>query len=361
MSTPDLFGDVTQSVVVIEETLSRPLSPAQRKYNALLEKIDKQKAALEQWQQAHHSCQQQVAGKYEPLRNHLTQEQLKLLLVLDDALHRHKFTKNQRQQLTDIILHLCEQLIDETDDEAFIALYQRYQPEAEPDVSPEEQAEMDTALRAAFEDTFGFSLDEAIDINDAEAIAQALFEQQQTHQQQTQRPRKKTAKQQAKEAQEKAEAEAAQQSIQSVYRQLVKALHPDRESDTDERARKTQLMQAVTVAYEEKNLIKLLELQLQETQISQQLHQLGDDKINAFIKLLENQWQQLKTETQQIEINYKQMLGLSPWEKLTPKKLHSVLRSDIAQLEQKIKDIQQDRRLFEGNIQALKAWLSYLI
>ncbi len=359
MSTLDLFGDVTQSVVVIEETLSRPLSPVQRKYNTLLEKIDKQKADLEQWQQAHHSCQQQVAGKYEPLRNRLTQEQLKLLLVLDDALHRHKFTKKQRQQLTDIIIHLCEQLIDETDDEAFMVLYQRYQPEAEPDFSPEEQAEMDTALRAAFEDTFGIQLDESIDLNNPEAIAQAVLEHQ-SRQQQNQKPRKKTAKQQAKETQEKAEAEAAQQSIQSVYRQLVKALHPDRESDADERARKTQLMQAVTVAYEEKNLIKLLELQLQETQISQQLHQLGDDKINAFIKLLENQWQQLKSETQQIEINYKQMLGLSPWEKLTPKKLHSVLKNDIAQLEQKIKDIQQDRRLFEGDIQALKAWLSYL-
>jgi len=359
MSTPDLFGDVQQSIIVIEETLSHPLSPAQRQYNAMLDKIDKQKVALEQWQQAHHSCQQQITGKYDPLRNSLTQEQLKLLFVLDDALIQHKLNKNQRNQLTDIILHLCEQLIDETDDEAFYTLYQRYQPEAESEVSPEEQAEMDAVMRAAFEDAFGFSLDEAVDLDDPATIAQALFEQQQSDQQPAQRPRKKTAKQQAKEAQEKAEAEAAHQSIQSVYRQLVKALHPDREADADERARKTQLMQAVTVAYEEKNLIKLLELQLQETQVSQ-LHQLNDDKINTFIKLLENQWQQLKAETQQIEANYKYMLGLSPWEKLTPKKLHRFLKADIAQLEQKIKHIQNDRRIFERDIEALKALLTYL-
>ena len=360
MSTPDLFGDVNQSVVVIEETLSRPLSPAQRKYNALLEKIDKQKAALEQWQQAHHSCQQQVAGKFEPLRETLTQEQIKLVFFLDDALHRYKFSKTQTNQLIGLITHFCEQLIEETDDDDFITLAQGYLPEPEPELSAEEQAELDDALRAAFAQNFGIHLDESIDLDDPEAIKQAVLEHH-SRQQQSQKPRKKTAKQLAKEAQEKAEAEAAQQSIQSVYRQLVKALHPDRESDADERARKTQLMQAVTVAYEEKNLIKLLELQLQETQISQQLHQLGDDKINAFIKLLDNQLRQLKTETQQIELNYKNMLGLSPWEKLSPKKLHSFLKSDIAQLEQKIKDIQHDRRLFERDIQALKAWLKYFI
>lgn len=360
MSTPDLFGDVNQSVVVIEETLSRPLSPAQHKYNALLAKIEKQKAALEQWQRTHTECQQQVVGKLEPLRETLTQEQIKLVFFLDDALHRYKFSKTQTNQLIGLITHFCEELIEETDDDDFIILAQGYLPEPEPELSAEEQAELDDALRAAFAQNFGIHLDESIDLDDPEAIKQAVLEHH-SRQQQSQKPRKKTAKQLTKEAQEKAEAEAAQQSIQSVYRQLVKALHPDRESDADERARKTQLMQAVTVAYEEKNLIKLLELQLQETQISQQLHQLGDDKINAFIKLLDNQLRQLKTETQQIELNYKNMLGLSPWEKLTPKKLHSFLKSDMAQLEQKIKDLQHDRRLFERDIQALKAWLKYFV
>jgi hypothetical protein len=348
-----------RSVVAIEETPSRPLTPAQRRYNAILQQIETQKATLAHWQQVHETCQQQVAGKYEPLREALTQEQIKLLFVFDDALTRHKFSKTQTNQLTQVILQWCEQLIETSDDASLLSLYQRYQPEAEPHVSPEDQAEMDAAMRAAFEDTFGFSLDEAVDINDAESIAQVLFEQQQTYQQETQRPRKKTAKQQAKEAHEKAEAEAAHQSIQSVYRQLVKALHPDRETNVDERTRKTLLMQAVTVAYEEKNLIKLLELQQQETRTSHQIHQLSEEKINSFIKLLETQWQQLKVETQQIENNYKQMLGMTPFDKLTPKKLQSYLKADIAHLEQKIKSVQQDRRLFERDSQALITWLKY--
>lgn len=349
-----------QSVVAIEATGEQALSPAQRQYNATLDKIEKQKAALEEWQLAHEQCQRQVAGKYEPLRQQLANEQVKLVCVFDDHLITTKLTKNQRSKLTSIIIELCEQLINETDNTELRAIYQRYVPE-ETCLTDEEQTEMDAALRSAFEDAFGFSLDESVDVNDPDIIAKHLFEQQQANQaqHQAQRARKKTAKQLEKEAREKAEAESAQESIQAIYRQLVKALHPDREADEAERARKTQLMQAVTVAYEEKNLIKLLELQLQETQVSQQLHQLSDNKIQSFIKLLEQQWQQLKAETQQIEQRYKMMLGMADFNRLTPKKLQSYLKEDIARLEQQLQQTRSDRRNFEQDIDYFKAWLKY--
>ncbi len=360
MPSSPLTATHVRSVVAIEAASEQSLSPAQRKYNAALEKIEKQKVALEQWQQAHEQCQRQVAGKYEPLRQQLVNEQVKLVCVFDDHLMTTKLTKNQRSKLTSIIIELCEQLIDETDHAELHAIYQRYLPE-ETRLTDEEQAEMDAALRSAFEDAFGFSLDESVDVNDPDMIAKHLFEQQQAYQaqHQAQRARKKTAKQLEKEAKEKAEAESAQESIQAIYRQLVKALHPDREADEARRARKTQLMQAVTVAYEEKNLIKLLELQLQETQVSQQLHQLSDNKIQSFIKLLEQQWQQLKAETQQIEQRYKMMLGMAHFDRLTPKKLQSYLKEDIARLEQQLQQTRSDRRNFEQDIDYFKAWLKY--
>ncbi len=360
MSNLNLFPTESQSMVVIEESLSQPLSTAQRQYNATLEKIEKQKAALEQWQQAHEQCQRQIIGKYEPLRQELVDEQVSLVCVFDDHLMTTKLTKNQRSKLTSIIIELCEQLINETDNTELRAIYQRYVPE-ETCLTDEEQTEMDAALRSAFEDAFGFSLDESVDVNDPDMMAKHLFEQQQAYQaqHQAQRARNKTAKQREKEAQEKAETESAQESIQAIYRQLVKTLHPDRETDEAKRARKTQLMQAVTVAYEEKNLIKLLELQLQETQVSQQLHQLSDNKIQSFIKLLEQQWQQLKAETQQIEQRYKMMLGMAHFDRLTPKKLQSYLKEDIARLEQQLQQTRADRRNFEQDVDYLKAWLKY--
>ncbi len=150
-----------QSVVAIETTSEQPLSPAQRKYNATLNKIEKQKAVLEEWQQAHEQCQRQVAGKYKPLRQQLVNEQVKLVCVFDNHLKTSKLTKNQRSKLTSIIIELCEQLIDETDNTELHAIYQRYLLE-EASLTDEEQAEMDAALRTAFEDAFGFSLYESV-------------------------------------------------------------------------------------------------------------------------------------------------------------------------------------------------------
>lgn len=360
MSNHDLFGDVQQSIVVLPESLSQPLTPAQRKFNAALEKIERQKIALAEWQQAHDLCQQEVAYKFDPLKQQLTDEQIQLALFLDDVLTCHKLSKSQQQKLTHLIGELCERLVDHTDHPQLISLYQRYFPETEDTQSAEEKAEMEAAMRAAFKDAFGFSLDESIDLDDPDAITQQVFEQQQAqHSAHTQRPHKKTAKQLEKEAKEQAEAKQAQQSIQSIYRQLVKTLHPDREADADERERKTAIMQQVTVAYEEKNLIKLLELQLQETQISQQLHQLTEDKIKPFIHLLEQQWQQLKADTTMIEQQYKIMLGMSAYDKLTPKKLHAYLREDMRRIEAHLKQIRSDKRMFEQDINALKVWLKY--
>ena len=49
------------------------------------------------------------------------------------------------------------------------------------------------------------------------------------------------------------------QSIREVYRKLAGALHPDRESDPQERERKTALMQRVNQAYAKNNLLQLLD------------------------------------------------------------------------------------------------------
>jgi len=351
-----------QSVIAIEETVSTPLSPAQRKYNSLLKKIEKQQQALREWQRTHEDFQSQIMGKIMPLQEAVIQEQRALLIVLDNYLTFYKFTKKQKAQLHDFIVSLCEALVDVIDDEVFLAIYERYREET---MSEEEDEAINAILRAEFEAMFGVKLDDTVDPNDPESIMRYLFEQQNQHREadeaeaphHTQASRKKTAKQLAKEAKEQAEAQAAQQSIQSIYRDLVKTLHPDRESDPVVREQKTQLMQEVTVAYEEKNLIRLLELQHAQTQISQPLNQLSDDRVKAFIRLLEQQLQQIKDETEQIQDRCRMSVGLSPYESLTPSLLQRCVKSDIATLTQKSLLIRKDRCAFEKDINYLKAWL----
>ncbi len=59
----------------------------------------------------------------------------------------------------------------------------------------------------------------------------------------------------------------ASASVREVYRKLASSLHPDRESDPVERARKTALMQRANQAYAANDVLALLHLQLQIEQI----------------------------------------------------------------------------------------------
>lgn len=49
--------------------------------------------------------------------------------------------------------------------------------------------------------------------------------------------------------------------LRALYRRLVEALHPDRAGDDDERARRTELMKQVTVAYQDGDYARLVEVE----------------------------------------------------------------------------------------------------
>ena len=169
--------------------------------------------------------------------------------------------------------------------------------------------------------------------------------------------RKKTAKQQAKEDQMEAEAAHLKKSIQEVYRKLATALHPDREPDPAERERKTALMQKVNVAYGNKDLLQLLELQLQVEQIDQtQINNIAEDRLKHYNKILKQQLEQLEQEVQGIEAAWKMRLNMPPFAPVSPKGLMDRLQDDIRQIKREIANIKQDLHTFQ-DVQHLKTWL----
>jgi len=62
-------------------------------------------------------------------------------------------------------------------------------------------------------------------------------------------------------------AQGGTRAVREVFRKLASELHPDRETDPAEHARKTELMQRVNQTYKAGDLLALLELQLSIEQI----------------------------------------------------------------------------------------------
>lgn len=355
----------SKKVVHIKADASQPpLSPAQKKFNNLIKKIDAQKKLLAEWQDNLAQVRQQAADKLEPLKTTLRGHQLEMARLLDQQFTANKFTANQQDKLSHLISETCEELLQFEDHAELKTLYNKYSGGDYDSEAEEEQAMANDFIKSMLEQEFGVKLDDdEFDMSNPHITAERLAEKVKQQQEQAEaaeaaRPkRKKSAKQQAKEAKEAEEAANVSKSIQAVYRQLTSALHPDREQDPEERERKTELMQQVTVAYGNKDLLKLLELQLAVEQIDQsKLNNIAADRLKHYNKVLSDQLRELQEEVYLKEDEIRSLLRLAPFEPLSPKRLLVLLREDINAMQMGIAHIQHDLRLFR-DVKQLKAWL----
>jgi len=305
--------------------------------------------------------QEEVLRTFQPLRDSYAGFQAQMVELLDSHCVNNRFSRLQQEKVSHIIKDICFELINDHGRDDLKPIANRHS-----DIDFDNQQEQMKAmggdvLRAMLEAEFGIDPgDIELDMDDphgtAEKLGSILEEQQRKAEDQRPR-RKKTARQLAREAREKEEESKISQSIRAVYRQLVGALHPDRETDPEEHQRKTDLMQKVTVAYKNRNLLQLLELQLTVEQIDQNaIDSINEDRLNYFNKILQRQSLELKQEIEEVELHMKAAGGIDPFESLTPKKLFSALRKDKKQLELAIFEIQRDLRLFK-DIRKVKHWL----
>lgn len=353
----------TQIIRIKPEQAQAALTPAQKKFNGLIKKIDVQKKLLAEWQESLTRCQQETITKLEPLWKTLSEHQAEMALLLDRMFTRHKFTRRQQEKLAYLICETCDELISQHQREDMKPLYNRYSGD-DFDAQAQETDEMAADLmKRMMQEEFGIELDDdemEFDPRDPRGAAERLAEKfrQQQEQAEAARPkRKKTAKQLAKEAREQEEATHVSKSIQAVYRQLVAALHPDREPDPAERERKTALMQRVTVAYGNKDLLQLLELQLAVEQIDQgRLNNIAEDRLKHYNKILQNQFDELREEVMLMEMQIGTMMQVGPFDVLTPKRIARMLEADIRTVREMIPRIQEELRRFQ-DVQQLKQWL----
>lgn len=351
----------SQSLQINTSKQANRLTPAQKKFNTLIGRINRQRKRLAEWQEIMPIYQEEILRTFQPLRDSYAGFQAQMVELLDSHYVNNRFSRLQKEKVSHIIKDICVELINDHGRDDLKPIANRHSDIDFDDQQEQMKAMSGDVFRAMLEAEFGIDPgDIELDMDDpygtAEKLGSILEEQQ--HKAEDQRTRrKKTARQLAREQREKEEESKISQSIRAVYRQLVGALHPDRETDPEEHRRKTDLMQKVTVAYKNRNLLQLLELQLTVEQIDQNaIDSINEDRLNHFNKILQRQSLELKQEIEEVELHMKAAGGLDPFESLTPKKLVSALRKDKKQLELAIFGIQRDLRLFK-DIRKVKHWL----
>jgi len=357
MKQPSLFDDpeAGSKLPVVGVPGSRAaLSPAQKLFNKLIDRIGTQRQLLQQWRDLESRYRQRVAAELAPVQGRLREKRLAMVRLLDEAAGHKSLSKSQRAKVVDLLLDLASDLLLEGHDEELVRVHDKYS-----ELSFEESQQEDLDLAHAMAGSiFGVDLGDDHGARTPEELAQHIADKVNAARPAEPAPplraRKKSAKAAARELQREQAVQGASRSLREVYRALASELHPDRETDAAERARKTSLMQQVNQAYEARDLLALLELQLSIEQIDPgAMAGLAQDRLAHYNLVLQEQLQRLQEELEEVRAPFTMGRSLRDLRELTPAKVLQGLADDLHHLRSALKHVEADLLAFR-DIKVLK-------
>jgi hypothetical protein len=289
--------------------MGKRFTKAQQLFNRLSKRIQKLEKELAAFRRAADEVRRRVQAEYRPLQQRHDAVRAELVGVLDAAYRQEKqLSTLERTKIRELLASAFGDLPGRGYPK-LQAVLDQYAPEEKAPAATATAAAHDRAntdlMRQMLELQYGIRFDPTVDISTPERFQQyanQLLEAQHARQQAEaaaaearRATRKKSAKQLAAEARKAAEEKATTQSVRALYRDLVKALHPDLEPDEAEKIRKTALLQRVTAAYENNELLTLLRLQLELQRLDPaHLETLADAQLTPYNKLLRDQVSELE-------------------------------------------------------------------
>lgn len=301
---------------------------AQKTFKRLIRKINDQRELLGAWEAIIAQYWQQYDSTFVPLRDSFAQCRIRMAYLLDRAHDSPGMTKTAKSKLRRMIFNMVEDVITEDSDAALKSLYKKYgKTDIDDDIAAADAAAQQMqALMAELLDTMSDGPTPP-QIDDGPADAQD-----------------------------------ASQSIRDLYRKLASALHPDREQDPVEHVRKTGLMKQVNVAYQNRDVFQLLELQLDiEHHDQHRPDALSDKRLAHYNAVLTAQSLKLEDDITCLKVDFMMCCDLPPahFHRLRPDNLLQHLALDISAMQQRLAKIEKDLIDF-ADIRQLKAFLKAL-
>jgi hypothetical protein len=355
----DLFGAPLPPPVQelsIRPRGAAPLDKAQTAFNRLVKQVETLRAKLGEWTAFAQQLQPRVMRELQPVQQRLlvTRRETILLIgaILDGTAGGARPGRAERRNLEGFLTELTEvHLSEDPQDEDVLALHDRYA-----ELSFAEDQELERRLtREMAQEMLGVELDdEALDgATSMEEVLAAglekarLAEQDRAETERNRKPRGRKAqeREQARAAAAEQAAQDVSQSVREVYRKLASALHPDRAADEPDRLRRNALMQRVNQAYDSRDLLGLLTLQLEIEQIDAvHLAQVSKARLGHYNAVLREQVRELEQEIAALKAPLAMIMG-DPFANVTIANVERSLKSEIAQLKRAAEELKRMQAL----------------
>jgi hypothetical protein len=346
---------------------STELSAAQKTFKQLLAGVENTEAQLQGLVKLLDVYRPKFSQTLSPIQREYDAMTRDLVLRLDAQMHAKGRTKSQRETIFRVMAYLYEALAHTEFADEVEAILKKHQPADERATEELLMAQFGAEQGELFGAEFDSDLGED-DVKKEPRSPQELWEeamrlmdeQVQKHQQEAEahanqkRDGKKTAKQ------KKVEQENIDSTklLKEIYRKLTSALHPDREPDDTERARKTALMVEVNKAYAANNLLQLMRLQFQTIKVdAAAAATLADEKLRLINRSLKQQFADLQQECYMLESMIRQEFNLPYVRAVTAKWLDKELAKAKAYFVEKNDFIRDEIKYLSRSEADFKNWL----
>lgn len=293
----------------------QPLSKQQKTFNTLVGKIRRARERLQQWHDAMQRIVQVQASHIDPKMRSLNARRKELVLALDAMQFDARYNKTDRRRLRDMIEALAQACLDmQADAEVEVILDRQRTPERE---------ERPTGM----DDLFGFDAFAETNTQKSDAAQSDPFDSDASD--------KSGFHQGPRVDFEKRPKGSQAPTLRAIYRKLASALHPDREPDPDERARKTALLQRANAAHQSGDLLALLNLQLEIAMVdTTHLSSMADAQIKDYVQALKAQLADVEDEIDLIEASLRTSLPAAATAgKLDPRAIDALIEQELDALE----------------------------
>lgn len=342
-----------KQIIPVIDKKKKELSKLESLFNYRIKRVKRLKDNMNLASTQVQSFRQEMMSKVIPATNKINERQVilikELVTIFDEKILKGK---KQNEKFEELILFFIENLIFEQEQEGLDELYARFSKQTVEEAQKEaEREEKEKLIRVMDMMGLGLSdedkekllngeeensaelleeLERKLSDENLEAHKQSFFERFGFEE------RKKSKQQIEKEEKINQELENISKTVKQVYKELMKELHPDKESDEIKRLEKTELAQQITEAYRNDDLFTLLSIQLAQIDEIDNT-KLSEDKVNYFNTMLLKQAREL--EKQKESLGQEANLPTILIKKLGKKEFDNLSKRVIKQNQQEIKEV----------------------
>ena len=280
------------------------LNKRQKEFNQLSEKIEELDRLTPELESAYDQMIQRIPTDLDPLIREYQEFRAEIVHIMDRTYTSDLFRKIYQDKLAYLIIESAYDLIAHYGVDDLKSVFNKYSPVDIEILLAQEKAKEEKITDPAF-------LIESESVQETPQYENFHDLPEEEQQRIKAEQREERLKKRIQEAKTQSDQQKATKSVRTVYMDLVKSFHPDLEMDEVEKLRKTDIMQQVTQAYQENNLLKLLKLQIELDRIDQEhLENLTKNQLNYYNKVLKQQVEDLELVKENIQKRISAVCGL---------------------------------------------------